>query len=125
MSGKIINPAAVRSSRLRLSKYGSSSVKCGRASMPCAQHQCAGRAPDAHTGTYVWGKTELVVGGDDKHLDFRIWISIQPSLKGSEVTVSTLVKINNLFGRVYLFIIMPFHKLLTRSLLERAVNRRD
>jgi hypothetical protein len=69
--------------------------------------------------------TEVVVGGDDKHLDFRIWISIQPSLKGSEVTISTLVKINNLFGRVYLFIIMPFHKLLTRSLLERAVNRRD
>lgn len=68
---------------------------------------------------------EVVVGGDDKHLDFRIWISIQPSLKGSEVTISTLVKINNFFGRVYLFIIMPFHKLLTRSLLERAVNRRD
>lgn len=69
--------------------------------------------------------TEVVVGGDDKHLDFRIWISIQPSLKGSEVTVSTFVKINNLFGRVYLFIIMPFHKLLTRSLLRRALNRRD
>lgn len=69
--------------------------------------------------------TEVVVGGDDKHLDFRIWISIQPSLQGSEVTVSTLVKINNLFGRVYLFVIMPFHKLLTRSLLGRALNRRD
>lgn len=68
---------------------------------------------------------EIVVGGDDKHLDFRIWISIQPSLKGSEVTISTLVKINSLFGRVYLSIIMPFHKLLSRSLLQRAVNRRD
>jgi len=68
--------------------------------------------------------TEVVVGGNDKHLDFRIWISIQPGLKGSEVTVSTLVKINNLVGRVYLFVIMPFHKLLSRSLLQRAVNRR-
>ena len=69
--------------------------------------------------------TEVVVGGDDKHLDFRIWISIQPSLKGSEVTISTLVKINNPLGRVYLFVIMPFHKLLSRLQLQRAVNRRD
>jgi hypothetical protein len=69
--------------------------------------------------------SEVVVGGDDKHLNFRIWISIQPSLKGSEVTISTLVKINNLLGRVYLFMIMPFHKLLSRSLLQRAVNGRD
>lgn len=68
---------------------------------------------------------EVVVGGDDKHLDFRIWISIQPSVKGSEVTISTLVKINNLLGRVYLFAIMPFHKLLSRTLLQLAVNRRD
>jgi len=69
--------------------------------------------------------TEIVVGGDDKHLDFRIWISIRPSPKGSEVTISTLVKINNLFGRAYLFVIMPFHKLLSRVQLQLAVNRRD
>ncbi|MEX3950807.1 DUF2867 domain-containing protein [Paraburkholderia sp. EG287B] len=69
--------------------------------------------------------TEVVVGGNDKHLDFRIWISIQPSPKGSEVTISTLVKINNLLGRAYLFVIMPFHKLLSRSMLQRAVNRRE
>ncbi|PRC92525.1 DUF2867 domain-containing protein [Solimicrobium silvestre] len=68
---------------------------------------------------------EVVVGGDDKHLDFRIWISIKPSLKGSEVTISTLVKINSLFGRIYLCTIMPFHKLLSRMMLQRAVNRRD
>jgi hypothetical protein len=65
---------------------------------------------------------EVVVGGNDKHLDFRIWIGIQPSLKGSEVTISTLVKINNLLGKGYLSVIMPFHKLLSRSLLQRAVN---
>jgi hypothetical protein len=67
----------------------------------------------------------VVVGGNDKHLDFRIWIGIQPGPRGSEVTISTLVKINNLLGRAYLFAIMPFHKLLSRSRLQRAVNRRD
>lgn len=50
---------------------------------------------------------------------------MQPNLNGSEVTIATLVKINNLFGRVYLFVIMPFHKFLSRSLLQRAVNQRD
>lgn len=69
--------------------------------------------------------TEIVVGGDDKHLDFRIWISIQPSLNGSEVTISTLVKINNLLGKTYLSIIMPFHRLLSRSLLQRALEMND
>src|SRR5262249_26307984 len=65
---------------------------------------------------------EVVVGGDDKHLNFRIWISIQPSLRGSEVTISTLVKVNNLLGRAYLFVIMPFHKLMSRSLLKRSLG---
>ena len=68
---------------------------------------------------------EVVVGGDDKHLDFRIWINIQPGLTGSEVTISTLVKINSLLGKIYLLVIMPFHKLLSRSMLQRAVNWRD
>jgi hypothetical protein len=68
---------------------------------------------------------ELVLGADDKHLDFRIWISIQPGLKGSEVTISTLVKINNLLGRAYLFVIMPFHKLLSRSLLQLVGKERN
>jgi len=70
-------------------------------------------------------RAEVVVGGDDKHLDFRIWISIQPNSKGSEVTISTLGKINNLLGRAYLFTIMPFHKLLSRSLLQQAIDRRN
>lgn len=68
---------------------------------------------------------EVVVGGDDRHLDFRVWIGIQPGAKGSEVTISTLVKINHPLGRLYLFAIMPFHKLLSRSLLQQAINRRD
>ncbi|WP_052421078.1 DUF2867 domain-containing protein [Paraburkholderia ferrariae] len=69
--------------------------------------------------------TEVVVGGDDKHLDFRIWIRIQPGEKGAEVTIATLVKINHPLGWVYLIIIMPFHKLLSRLLLKRAVSWRS
>ncbi|MFZ6753263.1 DUF2867 domain-containing protein [Undibacterium sp. Dicai25W] len=70
-------------------------------------------------------ENEIVVGGDDKHLNFRIWISIQAGPNGSKVSMSTLVKINNLFGRIYLFTIMPFHKLLSRTMLRRALNKSD
>lgn len=66
---------------------------------------------------------EIVVGGNDKHLDFRIWVGVQPGPKGSEVTISTLVKINNHLGKGYLSVIMPFHKFLSRALLQRAVSQ--
>lgn len=64
---------------------------------------------------------EVVLGFDDRHLDFRI--SVRVALDGPEatqVTVSTIVKTNNLAGRAYLATIMPFHRLIVRHLLEHA-----
>jgi hypothetical protein len=37
---------------------------------------------------------------------------------GSVVTATTLVRLNNLFGRVYLTAIMPFHKAIVRTMLK-------
>ena len=58
----------------------------------------------------------LVAGFDDKHLDFRVVVDL--SGEGA-VTVATLVRINNLLGRAYLTVIMPFHRLIVRSMLAR------
>ncbi len=66
---------------------------------------------------------EIVLGGDDKHLDFRIWIAVQPDQAGCTVTLSTLVQLNNRFGKFYLFVIMPFHRWLSRLMLRRGVVR--
>ncbi|GAC1326090.1 MAG: DUF2867 domain-containing protein [Collimonas sp.] len=64
---------------------------------------------------------EVVLGFDDKHLDFRVSITVAPdSETGTLVTVTTVVKTNNLLGRVYLATIMPFHRMITRHLLEHA-----
>ena len=47
-------------------------------------------------------------GLKDKHLDFAIRIS-----KNAEsVEFATQVWFNNLWGRLYLFVVMPFHKLI-------------
>lgn len=65
---------------------------------------------------------EVVLGLDDKHLDFRIWLAVRDKADGTEVWTSTLVRFNGASGRVYLFVIMPFHKLLVRHMLRRALR---
>jgi hypothetical protein len=68
-------------------------------------------------------ENEVIVGGDDKHLDFRIWISVQRTEDRCTVTASTVVKTHNRFGRFYLAMVMPFHRLLSRIMLERGLRR--
>ena len=65
---------------------------------------------------------EVVLGLDDKHLDFRIWVSVQGMDGGTDVRMSTLVRLHGWPGRIYLASIMPFHKLLSRLMLARALK---
>ena len=57
----------------------------------------------------------LIAGFNDRHLDFRVIVDV-----GDEVTATTLVRTHNLLGRLYLAIILPFHRLIVRNLLRRA-----
>ncbi|MEP3435548.1 MAG: DUF2867 domain-containing protein [Hoeflea sp.] len=64
---------------------------------------------------------EIVLGFDDRHLDFRI--VVQTAAWGdheTSVRLMTLVRRHNLLGRVYLAAIMPFHKLIVASTLSRV-----
>ncbi|WP_022976052.1 DUF2867 domain-containing protein [Nevskia ramosa] len=69
--------------------------------------------------------TEIVLGGDDKHLDFRlsVYCSNQPS-SGSkrQLTFSTVVHCHNRLGRLYIFVIAPFHRLVVQSSLRSAAQ---
>jgi hypothetical protein len=62
----------------------------------------------------------LVAGFDDKHLDFRVVVDVAPAGPGQEVIATTLVLTHNGLGRVYLGIILPFHRLVVRSLLRQV-----
>jgi hypothetical protein len=62
----------------------------------------------------------LVAGFDDKHLDFRVVVDVATSGAGQEVTATTLVLTHNLLGRIYLATILPFHRLVVRSLLRQV-----
>jgi len=67
--------------------------------------------------------TEIVVGEDDKHLDFRLSIlrsNVSAADAGSQLTVTTVVHCHNLLGRAYIFAIAPFHRMVVKASLRRA-----
>jgi hypothetical protein len=64
----------------------------------------------------------LVAGLDDSHLDFRALVDVAPTPGGTRITATTVVLTHNLVGRVYLTIIMPFHRLVVRAMLKQAAD---
>jgi hypothetical protein len=62
----------------------------------------------------------LVVGFDDKHLDFRVVVDVATASERQSVTATTLVLTHNRLGRTYLKIIMPFHRLVVRAMLRQV-----
>jgi len=70
----------------------------------------------------VVGETpdRLVAGFNDSHLDFRVVVDVATSGDSQRVTLTTLVLTHNLLGRVYLAIILPFHRLIARAMLRQV-----
>ena len=66
---------------------------------------------------------EVVVGGDDRHLDFRVAVLVRADAQGRrELVVVTVVHCHNQLGRMYLAMIAPFHRTILRANLERTVR---
>lgn len=66
--------------------------------------------------------TEIVTGGNDKHLDFRVSVKKLTEHDAPRVALSTVVMPHNLFGRIYLRTIIPFHRAGVRMLLSNAAK---
>ncbi len=65
----------------------------------------------------------VVMGFDDTHLDFRVVVDLSKIDGASQrVTASTVVKPHNIFGRVYLTVVMPFHRRIVPAMLARVVQ---
>lgn len=67
-------------------------------------------------------ETELIAGRDNKHLDFRLSVLKVTDGATASVVVSTICVVNNTFGKVYLFFIVPFHKWGVQRLISNAIN---
>ena len=62
---------------------------------------------------------ELVLGQDDRHLDFRLSVLVQQVEDVRVVTLSTVVQFNNWWGRAYFLPVKLFHKRIVRAMLGR------
>jgi uncharacterized protein DUF2867 len=72
---------------------------------------------------YSLDDNEIVAGRDDKHLDFRVSVMKVTEDGAHKVVVSTLIFTHNLFGRIYLLLVLPLHRFGIRRLLVQAVAR--
>lgn len=66
----------------------------------------------------------MTLGEDDKHLDFRVLLSLSEadSAGRKRVAVSTLVKYNNRLGRIYFFFVKPFHRVIVPLVTKRKLR---
>lgn len=74
---------------------------------------------------YSKSDTEIVLGEDDKHLDFRLSVLCSGQAAPAScrrLVVSTVVHCHNRLGRIYIFVIAPFHRLIVQSALRRAAR---
>lgn len=67
---------------------------------------------------------EIIWGMPDKHLDFHVsmWCGEHQNGK-QELRITTVVKYNNWFGRLYFFVIQPFHGIIIKSMLKGIKNK--
>ncbi len=61
---------------------------------------------------------EVILGFDDSHLNFRISILVD----GTHAYAATWVHRNNMLGRAYLALIMPFHVLIMRNAIGQVAK---
>ena len=85
--------------------------------------------PGERVGLFrVFSRTsnEIILGEDDKHLNFRVSLLLEESNKDQSskiITATTVVIYNNLFGRIYFFPVKPFHKLIVQTGLKKNFQK--
>jgi hypothetical protein len=70
-------------------------------------------------------ENEVVIGEDDKHLNFRVSLFIEKhktEVNKKTVTISTIAEFNNWLGRLYFLPVKPFHKLIVPAMLKGIIR---
>jgi len=69
-------------------------------------------------------ENEVVLGENDKHLDFRTSLFIENGTE-RKLVVSTAVKVNNLLGATYFFVVKRVHRIIVPIMLKRMIKNID
>ncbi|WP_020536770.1 DUF2867 domain-containing protein [Lewinella cohaerens] len=70
---------------------------------------------------YAISDEQLILGADDKHLKFRVGIHNTHAV-ANNIKVTTLVQLNNTFGKIYMAIIAPFHRLIVKRMVGQGYS---
>jgi hypothetical protein len=65
-------------------------------------------------------ENEIVSGINDKHLDYRLSVLIDRDK--SSISFTTIVRYNNLLGRLYFLPVRIFHKMIVKTILKREAE---
>ena len=73
----------------------------------------------------VYARTddEILMGGDDRHLDFRASLIVQREPEGAYAVLCTVVHFNNWLGRLYFVPVRPVHRMIIPAVLRRMRAR--
>lgn len=82
---------------------------------------------DQHEGFPVLGRREheVLMGLDDRHLDFRVSLRLLQSDDADDsLLLTTTVTFHGPIGRLYFALVRPFHRRIVPAMLRSAVTRR-
>lgn len=66
---------------------------------------------------------EIIIGMDDSHLSFYVSLFCMPKENDAQtLSLTTVVRYNNLFGRIYFFFISPFHRMIVKNSLDNVAR---
>ena len=102
----------------------------GSGSMNVGDFEAAIRGGGSYRFASIPAKSpdETVMLLSDKHLDAWLSIRVTGANTGTEtrrqtIFVITVVRFKQRLGRIYFFVIRPFHALIVKSLLRRAITK--
>jgi hypothetical protein len=78
-----------------------------------------------HFSIFEVTNNEVIIGQDDKHLDFRVSLFISYQADDSTqklLTISTTVAFKNWFGKLYFLPVMPLHRITVPTMLKVIVK---
>ncbi|HOW81803.1 MAG TPA: DUF2867 domain-containing protein [Spirochaetota bacterium] len=64
-------------------------------------------------------ENEIVMGESDRHLDFRVSVLLEKNGSGAFAYMTTIVRFNNMLGRIYFVPVRPFHRIIVNALMKR------
>ncbi len=66
---------------------------------------------------YGYSESEVILGEDDKHLDFRVSLLIER--ENRRLVLTTVVQFNNWLGRLYFLPVSFFHRIIVKAMLKK------